>query len=248
MRAAGLVGPGVLGLCVVVGAVVAFGASPGERAAADAAGIPTVRAQLRPATGPAAPRAVGTLTYDNNTPFSRRGTDGGTVGNLFNTWVLDPHSIDTVSFRVAGNYADSVVMTVWDQNPGSFVVLRRQLVTGIPAGGGTNTVIAFTAVAPLATAIAAHNGAFVGGIRNTDYDPCAGNVGLNTTCDGVALTAGGVNPGLGFHGLRVPFNSGVFVPTITNVAGSGTSLGTVNAIFRVTGENFPVELMGFGVE
>lgn len=232
---------------LVVGAValVVAGASPGERTAGDS-GIPTVAAQVRPATGPAATRAIGTLTYDNNVPFSRRGTDGGTVGNLFTTGVLDPHNIDTVSFRVAGNFATSVVMSVWDQNAGSFVILNRQLVNGVP--NGTAGLTGVTLVAALAAPVAAHNGAFVGGIRNTDYDPCAGNVALNTTCDGVALTAGGADPGLGFHAFRVPFNSAAFVPVINTVAGAGTAIAGVNAIFRVTGDNLPVELMGLELE
>jgi hypothetical protein len=196
---------------------------------------------------------VGTINYDNNVPFSRRGTDGGTVGNNFDT-AVDPHGVASASFRIAGNYASGpsgqMVMTFWDVNAGSFMVLHRELLSGLPyiPFGGTNTVTMFTVMAPLSAAIAGHSGAFVGGLRNTDYDPCAGNVALNTTCDGVALTMGGVDPGMGFHAFRVPFNSGSFVPTIMTVAGAGTAIGTQNAIFRVTGDNLPVELMNFGVE
>ena len=232
---------------VAVMAVTAVGAitvMAGDRTASDSAQVPTVQAVAREASTQGAPRAVGTLTYDNDVPFSRRGTDGGTVGNLFTVGVLDPHNVDTVSFRLAGNYAGSVVMTVWDQNPGSFVVLNRQVVTGIPQ----QTVTGLTFVAALASPVVAHTGPFVGGIRNTDYDPCAGNVALNSTCDGVALTAGGPDPGFGFNAIRVPFNSGSFVPTINTVAGAGTAITGVNAIFRVTGDNLPVELRGLDVE
>jgi hypothetical protein len=42
----------------------------------------------------------------------------------------------------------------------------------------------------------------------------------------------------------------MFSPTaIVTVPGAGTAApGPVNAIFRVTGDNLPVELMNFGVE
>lgn len=213
--------------------------------------VPVVAAQVTPSVGPLSPSGVGTLSYDNNVPFSRRGTDGGTVGNLFTTGVQDPHSIASASFRIAGNYASGpsgqMVMTIWDQNPGSFMVLRRTLVSSLPylPFGGTGNLTMFTAMVPLTMPVTMHSGAFAGGMRNTDYDPCAGNVALNTTCDGVALTMGGVDPGMGFHGLRVPFNSGSFVPTITMVAGAGTAFASQNSIFRVTGDNLPVELMSF---
>ncbi len=200
------------------------------------------------------PEGTGTLTYDNNTPFSRNGTDGGTVGNLFNT-ATDPHGVATATFRLAGNYdssatTGSVIMSIWDVEPASFMLLARQNITNAPAVpyGGSANVTMFTVTAPLTMAVVAHNGAFVGGIRNTDYNGCAGNVALNTTCDGVALTMGGVDPGMGFHGFRVPFNSAAFLPTIVTVPGTGEPLATINAIFRVTGDNLPVELMSFGVE
>lgn len=215
------------------------------------------RAAVAPSRGPAAPNVVGTLTYDNNVPFSRNGSDGGTVGNLFNVGVVDPHSVAGVTFRIAGNYGTGpgagaqMVMTVWDQNAASFMVLQRQLLSGlpyIPYPPNANTVTMFTAMVNLTMPVVGHNGAFVGGLRNTDYTPCAGNVLLNTTCDGVALTMGGPDPGMGFHGHRVPFNSTMFVPVINTVAGAGTVVPGVNAIFRVTGDNLPVELMDFGVE
>lgn len=200
------------------------------------------------------PEGTGTLTYDNNTPFSRNGTDGGTVGNVFND-ATDPHGVATATFRMAGNYAQSattgsIVMSIWDVEPASFMLLARQNITNAPAipYGGSNNITMFTVTVPLAAPVVAHNGAFVGGLRNTDYDACAGNVALNSTCDGVALTMGGVDPGMGFHGFRVPFNSAAFLPTVTTVPGTGQALGTVNAIFRVTGDNLPVELMSFGVE
>ncbi len=234
--------------------LAAAGATAAPRKSTAPVSIPVVQAQLTPAGGPLAPTGVGTLVYDNNTPFARRGTDGGTVGNLFDGGVVDPHSIASASFRVAGNYGaggtGEMVMTIWDQNPGSFMVLRRTLVTGMPyiPYGGTGNVTMFTAMVPITMPVLAHSGFFVGGIRNTDYNPCAGNVALNTTCDGVALTMGGVDPGMGFHGLRVPFTSASFVPSVMTVAGAGTVITGQNSIFRVTGDNLPVELMSFEAE
>jgi hypothetical protein len=214
------------------------------------------RATVRPAVPNGTfPEGSGTISYDNNTPFARNGADGGTVGNLFNT-APDPHGVASASFRMAGNYVSasattgSIVMTIWDQEPASFMLLSRVNVTnapGVPYGGSANITM-FTVMVPLAAPIAAHNGGFVGGLHNTEYGGCAGNVALNSTCDGVALTMGGVDPGMGFHGFRVPFATANFVPTATTVAGTGTSLGNVNAIFRVTGDNLPVELMSFGIE
>ena len=231
-------------------------AERGDRKANPSGAARRVRASVVPASAPV-PNVVGTLTYDNNVPFSRHGSDNGTVGNLFNAGFLDPHSIANVSFRLAGNYGSpslggSMYMTIWDQNPGSFMLLHRVNVAGLPflttmGGGGGGTITMFTAMAPLAPPIVGHNGAFVGGLHQTFFNACAGNVALNTTCDGVALTMGGVDPGMGFHAIRVPFATEMFTPVITTVPGAGTVIPTTNAIFRATGDNLPVELMNFDV-
>ena len=214
------------------------------------------RADVRPSVpNGTVPEGSGTISYDNNTPFARNGSDGGTVGNLFNT-APDPHGVATASFRMAGNYISanattgSIVMTIWDQEPASVMLLSRVNVTnapGVPYGGSANITM-FTVMVPLPAPINAHNGAFIGGLHNTEYGACAGNVALNSTCDGVAMTMGGVDPGMGFHGIRVPFATANFVPTVTTVASPGVALGNVNAIFRVTGDNLPVELMSFGID
>jgi hypothetical protein len=60
----------------------------------------------------------------------------------------------------------------------------------------------------------------------------------------VALTAGNGDP----HAARVNFTSTNFVPTIATVASTGADIPNVNAIFRVTGKNLPVELMQFEVD
>jgi hypothetical protein len=242
----------VTAVVIIAAAAGALSLGAAER---KATGHPGTQATSQPAVNP--PNlGSGTISYDNNVPFARRGDDGGTVGNNFNT-AVDPHGVSTATFRIAGNYGTApgagaqMVMSFWDVNPGSFMILFRDIISGlpyIPYPPNANTVTMFTNMAPLTMPIVAHTGAFVGGLRNTDYAACAGNVALNTTCDGVALTMGGVDPGMGFHGIRVPFNSASFLPTITMVAGAGTSFATQNAIFRVTGDNLPVELMNFGVE
>lgn len=224
----------------VLVAVAALVASPsfadGQRKAP--AGTKAVKAKAK-AGGT---RAVGTIRYDSQTPNGRDSIDGGTVGNRFSP-PIDPHSVATVSFRAAGNYATSVVMTVWDVNPGAANVLARQLVTGIPQS--TNAQITHTAV--LTNAVTGHSGDFIAGIRNTDYDPCAGDGSLGSTCDGVALDLG-TYAGQGFNAARINFTSSQFVPTITAVASSGTNINSRNAIFRVSGDIVPVELMQFQVE
>lgn len=215
-------------------------AAVAERKAPASPGVPKVEAQS--VTGPL---VVGTQQFDNDTPFRRDGTDGGTVGNRF-ALAAPVHSIATVQFAAAGNFSTSVVMTVWDVNPASAMVLNRQLVTGVPQAPPA----AGRYSAMLAAPIVGHTGQFIAGLRNTDYDPCAGvQLGLGGTCDGVALTQGAVaGGGPEFRAVRVPFNSAAFVPTIMTVASTGNSIAGANAIFRVTGDNLPVELMQFGAE
>lgn len=210
-----------------------------ERVAPSGSNVPTVQA-----TEGGMNLGIGTIQYDNDTPFNRNGTDGGTVGNRF-TPGPGTHSIASVGFALAGNYLASVVMSVWDVNPGSAQVAARQLVTGIPQSPAST--LRFTA--SLTAPVVGHTGSFVAGIRNTDYDPCAGNTGLGTTCDGVALTQGASpappNPS---NAARIPFTSPAFVPTVTQVASTGSDIQGVNAIFRATGDNLPVELMKFNVD
>ncbi len=227
-------------------------AAPAPRTAPE--GTPGVTAAIKQIPPGESNRVVGTIQYDNDVPFSRDGQDDGLIGNRF-VPPAGPHSIATVSFRVAGNYVatgttGSIVATVWDVNTGTAMVLSRVNVTnapGIPLFG-TGTITDVVVVAPLGAAVTGHTGDFIGGLRNTGYAACAGNVALNTTCDGVALTAGTVDPGSGFNAVRLPFTSGNFVPTIQTFGSSGAAIASTNAIFRVTGDNLPVELMTFSVE
>lgn len=217
-------------------------------------GVATLASEQRKAPGgatvarvpanvfPAGPTAIGTQQFDNDTPFRRDGTDGGTVGNRFHS-STPPYSIATVSFAAAGNFSTSMVMTVWQVNPANVTVKARSLVSGIAQSPGTG--LRFSAA--LAAPIVGQTLPVIAGLRNTDYDPCAGSQALASTCDGVALTQG-VAPAVIFRGRRVNFNSGSFIPTINTVASTGTALpGPINAIFRVTGDNLPVELTSFSV-
>ncbi|MEL7059646.1 MAG: hypothetical protein AAGN46_06425 [Acidobacteriota bacterium] len=222
--------------------LLTFAVSAGERKADGTEGVAVVPANIVKEL-----RGAGTATYDNNTPFQREGTDGGTVGNRF---AIPPegdpnHSIATVSFAVAGNYSTSVVATVWDVNASNAVVLARQLIAGVSQSPSTTARFSAALVTPVAT----HTGSFIAGLRNTDYDACGGNTGLGSTCDGVALTMGSSPaPPVSSRGARINFTSGSFVPNITSVTSTGQDLVRQNAIFRVTGDNLPVELMGFSID
>jgi len=235
----------VLVVILVVAAVPALAESP--RSDDGTSGVNRVQATMLPAGTGGTNRAVGTIMYDNNTPFDRDGTLNGMVGNRFTDSVTDPHSIASVSFRVAGNYLSSVVMSIWDPNTvaGSAQIMTRFIVSGVNSGA---TATAGTAVAPLTVPITGHSGSFIAGIRNTAYGLCSGNTALNSTCDGVALTVGVPPEGTSGHAVRLNFADPLFVPSVATLSTSGVSFQGVNAIFRATGDNLPVELMRLEVE
>ncbi len=187
-------------------------------------------------------RAVGTIQYDNDTPFRRLTNTSDVVGNRF-AGLADPHSIASVSFRLAQNYGDSVNMSIWEPNTGQVTRLRQTLITGIPQTNVTGVVFSHA----LATPITGHGGSFIAGIHNTAFTGygCPSNSALNGTCDGVALTEGAT--GAPFHGVYINLTGNYFTPPTTQVASTGQNLAA-NAIFRVTGDNLPVELMGFTAE
>jgi hypothetical protein len=190
---------------------------------------------------------VGTLQYDNDTPFRREPTTDHLIGNQFTG--ADPHSVASVSFRVAQNYASGVVVSLWDPDGmGGATRLFQQYVSGIP-NGATMTVTMFTAVAPLTMALTGQSGPFIAGVHNTYFTGmgCPSNSMLNGTCDGVALSAGTMDPGMGFHAFRVPLSGMTSVPPTTMVPAGVAPIPGGNALFRVTGDNLPVELMEFGV-
>jgi hypothetical protein len=182
--------------------------------------------------------AVGTLGYDNDVPNSRFGALTVPVGNNFNTGFADPHSIAQVSFRLAGCFTTPYVgaqAIVADINPTAMTVMNlAQFSAGAGGGVGCNGASVYTGMLP--TPAVAQVGPFFGGILNSPFGGCSGNTAVGSTCDGVALSAGTVDPGMGFHGVVV--NGGMY----TAIA------PTKNAIFRATGDNLPVELMGLSVQ
>jgi hypothetical protein len=208
--------------------------------------IPRVKATLTASRG-RLPSVVGTLQYDNNVPFRRDPATDNVIGNQFTG--ADPHSIASVSFRVAQNYSSGVVVSAWNPDGmGGATRLFQQYVSGIP-NGATMTVTMFTAMAPLTMALTGLNGPFIAGVHNTAFTGagCPANSMLNGTCDGVAVTAGTMDPGQGFHAFRIPLAGGTFLPPTTMVAAGVAPIVGINAIFRVTGDNLPVELMELSV-
>ena len=215
-------------------------APPGVRTALEAGGVEATKVSgefLVP----------GTITYDNDTPFDRDPTLAGTVGNRFLPGI-SPHSITTVSFALGGNYGASALASVWDVNPtamSAMLLLRTQIY------GLANSPASTARFTAMLGPITGHSGSFIAGIRNSSYSmapyQCGLDSGLASTCDGVALTEG--NTATVFRGARVNWaGTGMFIPTVTQVNSVGQDFGDTNAIFRVTGENLPVELMGFSVD
>lgn len=187
-------------------------------------------------------RATNFIQYDNDTPFNRDGQDGGLIGNRFMP-ALAPHSISMVSFRMANVYPAAGPATanvgVWDNAGAGGGLLGTVAVAGItPPGNATVT----THTAPFT--LTNHSGSFLAGIFQTGYDPCAGLTALNSglACVGVALTQGtGVTE---FHGVRIT----AWGASPTFSAQGVADIAGVNAIFRASGNNLPVELMSFDVE
>jgi hypothetical protein len=184
---------------------------------------------------PKRPRAsgVGTLQYDNDTPFSRDGLGVG-VGNRFNLGVQDPHSVATVSFRRGGAAGTTAAVAIIQVPLTTTQFLGSGQLTGLPPS--TNGSMVW--VLPLQNPVVGHNGPFIAGLLNDYAGACAGNTMLGAPCDGVALTQGNVDPGMGFHAVRV-------LPVFGTL---GQNIPNRNAIFRVTGNNLPVELMNLRVE
>jgi hypothetical protein len=240
-----------LTLVVVMATSQAGAQDTPQRKASSGSGIQAV---VTPAVD-GIPDVVGTITYDNNTPFQRDPQVNGTVGNRF-SGMQNPHAVTSLTFRLAGNYGASVVASIWDPGAGTAMLLRRFLVMGVPTGSAStgstimaavgNRVASVTSISP----ITGHSGDFVAAIRNTAYTglQCVPPASaLNSTCDGVALTEGVATIGGGLHGARIAFSATTFVPTTTVVGSSGVSF-MQNAILRATGDNLPVELMSFSVD
>lgn len=183
------------------------------------------------------PDVVGTVIYDNNIPVSRDGTLNQPIGNNVNDHPA-MHSIMSVSYKLAGCYVTpypGALVHIHDINPTLMTAMQLIQFSGM-AGPGNNCNAAALYSGVLPVPLLNQTGPFFAGIHNTNFGGCNGMTGIGGTCEGVALTAGTMDPGLGFHGVRV---NGIMYTALVPAK---------NAIFRVTGDNLPVELMGFGVK
>ena len=235
-------------LVLLVGmAALDVGAATPRRKRAPGSKVPGTRATLTPARE-RIPNVVGTLRYDNNVPFRRDGATDQVIGNLFWPGVVNPHSVQAVSFRLAQNAYHSAIMSIWDPDGmGGATRLVQQYIGGLPS----SNVTMFTAMVPLAVPLVGHSGSFIAGLHNTFITSmsCPGDTMLNGTCDGVALTMGSAPaPPVPNRAIRVPLMGGTFTPGTTMVATGVAAIPGVNAIFRVTGDNLPVELMDFDAQ
>ena len=213
-----------------------------------------VEATSRPAV-PGVPEGLLTITYDNNIPFARDGQVDAFVGNIFDTGVpASSHTVQSLSFRVAGNYGTGILASIWRPGAGTASLLRRWNISGVP-NGLTGTVTGQTLVAPIASAygggmpITGNTAPFMAGLHNSFYTAlqCAtAATAINSTCDGVALTEGVAVSGTP-QGVKLQLAGGAFTPTTTMVNTGGVALNS-NAIMRAILDVVPVELMSFEIE
>jgi hypothetical protein len=170
---------------------------------------------------------VGTVQYDTNTPHSLRDNWGGVVGNNFNTGFGNPHTISVVTFSMNGTFAFTPVR-IYGAPAGTVApVLAGTTFGGLPL----NTLVQWD----INPNIAGHNGQFLGGVEQSGSFST-----ISSTWVGIQVDVN--NGGQGFHGMNIGLSGTGFNPAAT-VGGQ-----PFNAIFRATGNNLPVELMGFDVQ
>lgn len=169
---------------------------------------------------------VGTVQYDTGTPAGFRDNFGSVVGNNFNTGFGNPHTISAVTFSMNGTFAFTPVR-VYGAPVGTVApVLAGTTFSGLPL----NTLFVWDL-----PNVVGHNGQFLGGVEQSGSFSS-----INTTFVGVQIDAN--NGGQGFHGMNINLSGNGYNPNAT--AGGGQ----FNTIFRATGNNLPVELMGFDVQ
>jgi hypothetical protein len=227
-------------LCVGL-ALLAWGetSAAGSRQRTGAESRPSSNKTKSPRPRPRHPSLVGNLRYDNDVPFSRDGTLAVPVGNRFDPPPsLSVGSFYQITFRLAGCFSTPYVeqrISIFDIDP---TAMQLQLVRQFSGGGScVSTAGAVLRTAVLPSPILPPVRPFVAAIQNTAFAGCEGNTGVGGTCEGVALSAGGQDPGLGFHAIRV-----------AGLQSTLPNLGDRNAIFRAQFFIFPVELMNFDVE
>jgi len=182
------------------------------------------------------PNVLGTIQYDNDIPDHKDPSLGAMVGNRF-AGLVDPHGLTMVTFRLAGAFGTIVTVSGYDPNTTAMTVMPLFPFFAV-AGMMQSTAGTMLIQVNLPTPVAGHNGSFIAGVFNSSaYSTCAtSQPPLGGSCDAVALTMGGTAvPG---HAVRLQFP----------IAGTGVNIPNVNAIFRASGSNLPVELMEFSVK
>jgi hypothetical protein len=188
-----------------------------------------------------APPSATVIEYDNNVAVQRSpNTAGVVVGNQFD--------VNGLGLPIVNNWTITGFVL---QNAGpAFLGSATVAFFGGPGGGTTAPFLAAFGVTGVNGGIQGFalgtpllgTGSFLGGVVNSTYAGCAvTSVPPGTTCNGVALdnAQNSTNP-LGFHAVSIA--------AVSPVAGGFGTLGSLNAIFKVTGTNLPVELTNFSVD
>jgi hypothetical protein len=186
-----------------------------------------------------APPSTTVIEYDANGPVLRSGnTAGVVVGNQFNVGgggfpIAGPWTITGFIAQNAGPNFGAAATIAFFGGPGAGTTAPVIGVFGANLTGGLQAFVLPTVVTG--------TGSFLGGVVNSTWIGCTvTSVPPATSCDGVALdTAQNATNPLGFHAMSI---------AAVSPAGSGfNTLGSLNAIFKVTGASLPIELMSFSV-
>jgi hypothetical protein len=174
-----------------------------------------------------APKVVGTVQYDTDTPHSFRDNTNAVAGNQFNTGFGNPHTISVITFQQVGAFFTTPVR-VYGAPAGTVApVLAGATFSALPVGVEVQWDLAN---------IAGHNGVFLAGESQSGSSST-----ISTTFVAVAVDIN--NGGQGFHGMNINLGGSGFNPNATVAPGV-----PYNALFRATGENLPVELMNFDIQ
>jgi hypothetical protein len=197
----------------------------GEKAAVNAAlGRGKARASAK---GKTPKGGIGTVQYDTGVRAPFRDNFGSVVGNNFNTGFGNPHTISVATFSMNGTFANTPVR-IYGAPAGTVApVLASFFFSGLPI----NQLVTWD----INPNIVGHNGQFLGGVEQSGSFSS-----INSTFVGVNIDVN--NGGQGFHGMNINLSGNGFNP---NATASGQPF---NTIFRATGNNLPVELMGFDVQ
>ncbi|MEL6545672.1 MAG: hypothetical protein AAFQ82_13655, partial [Myxococcota bacterium] len=170
------------------------------------------------------------------TVFGGGGTASQMLGNRFDTAlnsagtalapIEESGSITMVTFNMINTFFGSAVWSLYTNQQGTMAVQVTSM-----ARPGVMTGLNTLAVSAPTTANAYMSGTFLAGIWQ--FDPSMTGLALDT----------GTTAGQGFHGISL--NDGANASMITDVSTAGMG---VNAIFRVSGNVAPVELMSFTVK